>query len=97
MMDCLVVWAALGPILAFIAGAVVIAWWDDEEEVDFAPCDRPGQTLGAIPGMPRQVVSFEPPGRSWSAWDRPSGPAAVYPGSRITTSCLQCGRMEKRP
>jgi hypothetical protein len=59
MMDCLIVWAALGPILAFIAGAVVVAWWDDDEEMDLAPRDRPGRARGAVSGLPGQVVRME--------------------------------------
>lgn len=95
MMDCLIVWAALGPILAFVAGAVVIAWWDDDEDEVPVAKGRRTQTRGSVPGVPGQVVTFEPYGRDWSAWDRPPSPVAGYP-ERMTTSCLQCGRTEKR-
>lgn len=58
MMDCLIVWSAIGPILAFIAGAVVVAWWDDDEDEGLVPKDRQTRIRGAVPGMPGQVVSF---------------------------------------
>ncbi|WP_342240727.1 hypothetical protein [Inquilinus sp. OTU3971] len=57
MMDGLIVWAAIGPILAFIAGAVVVACLDDDETEDLPlpdylrpangtahPADRPARS-----------------------------------------------------
>lgn len=99
MMDCLIVWAALGPVLAFIAGAIVVAWWDAEEE-PLLP-DLPRRSGEAAPGGPGQAPSFdlygELYGRRRSVWVPLHAPAAGHPGPRATRSCVQCGRMEERP
>lgn len=97
MMDCLIVWASLGPILAFIAGAVVVAWWDDDEDEDPVPKDRQARIHEAVPGVPGRVVSFEPSGRNGSAWDRLPSPAVGYPMRRMTPSCVQCGCRDEWP
>ncbi|WP_395676232.1 hypothetical protein [Inquilinus sp.] len=94
MMDCLIVWSALGPILAFIAGAVVVAWWDDEEDETPVARDQRAQTGGAMRG---QVVPFEPTGRTWPAWDLPPSPGAGYPMQRMTPSRVPCGRRDEWP
>lgn len=96
MTDVLIVWAALGPIVAFVAGAVVVAWWDDDEDDDL-PRDPPRRTDGAGPGLPGQVPFHEPYGGGGSAWGLLPGPAAGYSGQRAIRSCLQCGRREEWP
>ncbi|OWJ64201.1 hypothetical protein [Inquilinus limosus] len=96
MMDCLIVWAALGPVLAFIAGAVAVAWWEDEEEEALPSWEHPGPMRGTLPGGPGAVMSLDSLGRDGPCWNRASGHAGGYSSPRMR-SCVQCGRMEERP
>lgn len=94
MMDCLIVWAALGPVLAFIAGAVVVAWWDDDD--DEPPLlDLPRWVGEAASGGPRPIP--HPSGPVRSAWVPLAASAPRHSGGRATGSCVQCGRGEGRP
>ncbi|TSD83197.1 hypothetical protein FFK22_039045 [Mycobacterium sp. KBS0706] len=47
MMEGLIVWAALGPVLAFVGGMVVVAWCDDEEDNDLPLLDYLHRTDGS--------------------------------------------------
>ena len=47
MMEGLIVWAALGPVLAFVGGMVVVAWCDDEEDEDLPLLDYLRRTDGS--------------------------------------------------
>lgn len=96
MMDCLIVWAAIGPVLAFIAGAVVVVWWDDEEDEAPPLLAHPGPMRGTILGLPGPAMSLDPFGRDRSSWSRSDDHAGGCSPSR-TRSCVQCGWMEDRP
>jgi hypothetical protein len=86
MMDGLIVWAALGPVLAFIAGAVVVACLDDDETEDLPLPDylRRAERTASVP-------SFDLYGYYRSAASPLSGPGSGRPGGRPARSCLQCG------
>jgi hypothetical protein len=90
MMDGLIVWAALGPILAFIAGAVVVACLDDDENEDLLLPDYLRRADGSA-----SVSSFDLHRRSRSS--PLSGPAAGHPAGRAARSCLHCGRRGEWP
>ncbi|HEY9348193.1 MAG TPA: hypothetical protein VIQ53_22900 [Inquilinus sp.] len=79
MMEGLIVWAALGPVLAFVGGMVVVAWCDDEEDKDLPLLDYLHRTDG----------SSRPAGSPLS------GQTAGRFASRPARSCLQCGRREE--
>ncbi|MGO4126727.1 hypothetical protein AB4Z01_20155 [Inquilinus sp. YAF38] len=85
MMDSLIVWAALGPILAFIAGAVVVACLDDDDDAD-PPLTRYLRRADGIASVP----SFDLYGSS-----PPPGPCKAWSSDRPARSCLQCGRWEE--
>lgn len=87
MMDGLIVWAALGPVLAFIAGAIVVAWLDDDETEDLPLPDylRPANGTAAVP-------SFDLYGHGRAAATPLPGPGTARPADRSARSCLQCGR-----
>lgn len=88
MMDGLIVWAALGPILAFIAGAVVVACLDDDEDEDPPPL----HCLRRADGM-ASVSSIDLYGHSRSG--PLPGPGTGRPMGRPARSCLRCGRREQ--
>ena len=90
MMDALIAWAAFGPILAFIAGAIVVACLDDDEDEALPFPDYLRRTDG-----PASVPSFDLHGRS--AGSPLPGPATGRPAGRPARSCLQCGRREEWP
>jgi hypothetical protein len=90
MMDGLIVWAALGPILAFIAGAIVVACLDDDEDENLPLPDYLRRTDRAA-----SVPAFDFHGHSRSAASPLPGPAAGHPADRPGRSCLQCGRREE--
>lgn len=98
MMEGLIVWAALGPTLAFIAGVVVVAWWDDDDdEEEVSAQDLPRRAGDPGLGVPEYIPSFDlyRPGRP--AGSPLSGPAVARPAGRPARSCLQCGRREGWP
>lgn len=101
MMEGLIVWAAIGPILAFVAGVIVVAWWDDEEDEDLTlrdhPCRTGGAILGVPGGVPGQVPFFEPYGHGRPAWVPLPETAVGHPVKRTKRSCLQCGWREEWP
>jgi hypothetical protein len=90
MMDGLIVWAALGPILAFIAGAVVVACLDEDEDEDPSPLPYLRRADGTA-----SVSSFDLHSHSRSS--PLSGPAAGHPAGRAARSCLHCGRRGEWP
>jgi hypothetical protein len=90
MMDGLIVWAALGPILAFVAGAVVVACLDDDENDDLLLPDY----LRRSDGM-ASVPAFDRYGHHWPAASPLPGRGAGRPVGRPARSCLQCGRWEE--
>ncbi|MGO1078002.1 hypothetical protein [Inquilinus sp. CA228] len=90
MMDGLIVWAAIGPILAFVAGAIVVAWLDDDETEDLPLPDYLRRADGTA-----SVPSFDLYGYHRSAASPLPGPGTGRPAGRPARSCLQCGRREE--
>lgn len=85
MMDGLIVWAALGPILAFIAGAVVVACLDDDEDVD-PPSPHYLRRADGTASVPSFDLYRSSP---------PPSPGNVWASDRPVRSCLHCGRRDE--